>query len=266
MKKYAIVKKEHAENNQKLLNASVSTSFDQVLKSSDENYFIFSFEDIDVEASEVFSEYPIVNEDVIIKIIEEDTFSDYANYKATPRDSDNVHLSRTKVAPTGWHYQLMSFEVVTSKKDSLFCKDAEDTDLGLVSVKFYNSEDEDISNEDQSVLDTDCVKTVVDFEATFDIEIFGGILHHEGSPASDVRVWIVAAPEIPVELGGKVHFFNGGLNLKYITSAEAVKTDGKVPKKIKYDPDYHSGALRLIIKHPAGLKHGLQLGFEYYKE
>lgn len=254
---------------QEILDKSTVKNPYKTQRTNDGEHLLLSFEDNKVPLELLKRGYnPIDSSQIKTELSkpEWDNFQESALVdKSPPKDSDSAPLSRIKIAPSGWHYQLMSFEVETAKKDSLYCKDSEGTDLGYASVKFYNDDDEDISGQLQAVLDTSCTKTVVDFEAPFDIEIFGGILNHEGLPASDVRVWVIAAPDIPAELGGKIHFFNGGLNLKYITSAESIKTDGKVPKRIKYDPVYHSGVFRLVIKHGTGFKHAIQLGFEYYK-
>lgn len=186
-----------------------------------------------------------------------------------PRDSDGSPLSRTKITTTGWHYQLHGVEFETSKLDSIYSKKVDGTDYGYSSIKFYKSldgVDTQITGEDlnQEYLDTNCIKTILDWEPTHDLEIIGGMLKMNSSPSENLRMWTIGVPDIPEVYGGSKPFATN-INLKYIGIEEGVKVDGRAPKYLTYSATYHTTKLRLIFRHSAGFKHDLHMIFELFK-
>lgn len=186
----------------------------------------------------------------------------------TPKDSDGSPLQRIKVTKTGWHYQLHGIEFETSVLNSLESNKSDNSPWNLCTMKFYelvNNIETEITGQNltQTYLDSNCIKTVIDWEANFDIDIVGGWLKQKTSPTDYLNLWIVVAPDIPFQYGGSKEFISN-LNLELMD--KGVNIDGKTPKYISYDPVNHSGKFRLILRHSPGFKHGLHMIFELYKQ
>ncbi len=183
---------------------------------------------------------------------------------ASMTDSNGIMLARTKITKTGWHFQLHGIEFSTSKLNSLFNEDSDGNDLGFTSIKFYNSANTELVAGTQVELDNNCVKTVVDWEMDNDIEIIGGTLEQVTPPNSDVRVWIIAIPDLTIAQGGSIPFVQGGLNLKYISTK--VDIDGKTPKLLPYNSVSHTNKFRMIIKHGSGVQCPINLLFKLFRK
>lgn len=182
-----------------------------------------------------------------------------ANKKQRPRDSDGAQLTRTKMAPADWTYQLHSMEFESSKLGSVYSKDVNNNDTNFGTIKFYNASDVELT--DQPTIDTDCVKTVIDWMPTHDYEIIGGVFRQLVLPASDIRMWVVGLPGI----ANKDFVF--GINLKFVSVADGIKADGRAPKRLSYNtsPGYDTNKMRLILRHDAGFKHKMAMIFEIFK-
>lgn len=199
------------------------------------------------------------------------SISEQINYlkgiPSIPLDSDGSPLQRIKVTTTGWHYQIHGVEFTTSKIDSIVSKKADNSDWNLATAKFYKlleGAEVEITGEDlnQTFLDENCIKTVIDWEPNFDVDIIGGLLYQASPPAENVHLWVVAAPDISEQYGGSKLFITS-LNLKFTDNG--ISIDGKTPKFIAYDSTYHSGKFRIILRHPAGFQHSLNMAFEIFK-
>jgi hypothetical protein len=210
------------------------------------------------------------------KITEVDLVTDFeTNYKANgnkkldPRDSDGSPLQRTKITTTGWHYQLHGIEFETSVKDSNYSKKVDGTNYGFTSMKFYkdvSGTETEITGSDlnQTYLDANCIKTVIDWEPAHDLEVIGGMLKQQGTPSEDVRLWVIGVPDVSEAYGGSKPFVVN-TNLKYIGIEEGVKVDGRAPKYMTYSSTYHTTKLRLMFRHSAGFKHKMHMIFELFK-
>jgi hypothetical protein len=110
-------------------------------------------------------------------------------------------------------------------------------------------------------MDATCTKTVFEFEPSYDYEIIGGVVVIANSPTNDVRMWVVAVPDVPAAYGGSKVMANGP-NFKFKTQIE---TDGRVAKRLTYSSTTHTNKLQFIIQHPAGEQHNLMLNLEFYK-
>lgn len=194
------------------------------------------------------------------------------NYKASGNlplwqyDSDGAQIVRQKAAKKGWSFWALPIEITTSTlSGSLYCKDSAGNDISGTSCKIYNSNNEEITT--AGVLNANlntCVKTVIDFEAAFDYEIVGGELRINSNPAQDVRMWIIGAPDIPVNMGGSKEFASG-VNLKFLAPDSGFSIDGRVTKYIQYNAVDHRGKLRIMLKHPAGSQINLQFVVHMYR-
>lgn len=178
------------------------------------------------------------------------------------RDGDGVAFNRIKITHSGWHFQLYGMEFETAKKDSEVNTDVDGTDLGHLSLKFYDSNDQELTA--QIDITASCVKTVADWEPTWDYEIIGGTFRQISVPASDVIFNCVAVPDLTAEQGGSVPFANN-VNLRFVGTEDHIRADGRSPKQLAYDAVYHTNKLRFIIRHTTGLQHKIQLQMEVYR-
>lgn len=192
------------------------------------------------------------------------------NYKVNGNksfsDIDGTPLQRVKASKKGWSFWAVPIELTTSTLGgSVYCKDSADTNIPGITCKIYDENDAEITTAGllNANLNT-CVKTVMDFEPAFDYEMIGGVLRINSNPSQDVRLWIVGAPDIPVQYGGSKEFASG-VNLKFLAPDSAFEIDGRVTKYVTYNNQTHQGKLRAIIKHPAGLNLNIQIIIHTYK-
>ncbi len=211
---------------------------------------------------------------IINKHVDKESVEDFeTNYKPTANlnlwqnDTDGAQIVRLKAAKKGWSFWAVPVEITTSTlSGSLYCKDSSEVDIPGVSCKIYNSNNQEITT--AGVLNANlntCVKTVIDFEPTFDYEIIGGALRINSNPAQDMRLWIVGAPDIPAQYGGSKEFASG-INLKFLGPDSSFEVDGRVTKFLTYDPNTHQGKMRMILRHPAGAQVNMQLVIHLYRQ
>lgn len=184
----------------------------------------------------------------------------------SPRDSDGVPYAKTKITTTGWAYQLHGLEFETSNLSSIYSKKYDGSDFGFCVIKcFKDSSGALVECADQSDADLNCIVTQLDWHPTHDYEIVGGVFKQLALPNDDLRLWVVAVPDLPAASGGS-KVFATNINLKYMGLEEGVKVDGRAPKYLTYSgAPYYTNKLRLILKHPAGLKHKAHMIFEIFK-
>lgn len=196
-----------------------------------------------------------------------------ANEPAIPKDQDGSIIVKTKTTRVGWHYEPRSIDWYTSTAGSLYNRKHNGntidtgTDYGDAVIRFYNAAGTDITAQEQSVLDTDCVKTVVDWQPTFEMDIIGCTVSCVSAPVAPQRAyaWVIVAPDIPEQFGGSVPFMAGGWNLRFLRQDSTTFIDGRGVKTFQYDPVNNSNKIRVIVKHDAGLKIGLQFVAEIFK-
>jgi hypothetical protein len=136
-------------------------------------------------------------------------------------------------------------------------------------MKFYkldNGNEVQITGEDlnQDYLDANCIKTIVEWEPTHDLEIMGGMLKQSAAPTTDVRLWVVGVPDVPAEYGGSKPFCVN-INLKYTEAEEGIRVDGRASKFLEYSAQNHTSKLQLIFRHNIGINHKLHMIFELFK-
>jgi len=182
------------------------------------------------------------------------------------KDIDGALIVRTKAAKKGWSFWAVPIEFRTSTIDaSLFCQYVNGSNVPGITGKIYDGDDNEITT--PGLLNANlnnCVKTVIDFEPQFDFEIIGGQLRINANPAQDIRLWIVGAPDIPVEYGGSKEFASG-INLKFMAPNASFEVDGRVTKFLTYDPQTHQGKIRILLKHPAGASVNMQIVIQLYR-
>lgn len=197
----------------------------------------------------------------------EASYKSLGNTTLSQIDTDGAQVVRIKAAKRGWSFWSVPVEITTSTLlGSLFCQDSSATNIPWISCKIYDGNNAEITT--AGLLNANlnqCVKTVIDLEPTFNFEIIGGSLRINSNPSQDVRLWLVAAPDIPVNMGGSKEFASG-INLKFLAADNSWEVDGRVTKAVTYDPTYHSGKIRIILKHPAGLQVNMMFVVELYRQ
>lgn len=198
----------------------------------------------------------------------EDNYKDanIANTPVTQLDTDGAQIVRNKAAKKGWTFCSLPIEFETGRlSDTLFSQDSEGNARSYITLKAYNAGGSEVTT--PGLLNVNygtIVKTVIDFEPPFDFEIIGGDLRTLTSIASDLRLWIVAAPDIAAPYGSKE--MGGGINLRYMAPGNVFSVDGRVSKFAKYSASLHTNKIRLIFKYEAGLNEALQINVQLYKE
>lgn len=186
------------------------------------------------------------------------------NYKPsgnkTFTDADGSQLFRQKAAKKGWTFGLVPIEVETSKLTGVSSKLVDNTNRSGISVKLYNASDVLITD---AADEGTCVRTVIEFEPTYDYELIGGRCQQMAKPANDVHIWVIAVPDIAAPNGSKEMV--GGVNLCYIDPTDKVDANGRAAKFMTYDATYHTNKLQFTFRHTAGVNHKALLTLEMFR-
>lgn len=189
------------------------------------------------------------------------------NYKSianvTTTDQDGSIIVRSKAAKKGWTYHLSGIEFETSVLSSIVHNNVDGNALSCATIKLYDNTDTEITT--QASANLNCVKTVIEFEPTYDYEIIGGTIKTVSNTIGDYRIWVVAVPDLtPAQGGSKVMVEN--LNLKFVDPNNGVQADGRASKLMTYNATYHTNKLQLTVKHPAGGKEKMLLALELFRQ
>ena len=183
-----------------------------------------------------------------------------------PVDTDGAPLTRTKLTKTGWHYQCNAVEWTSAKLSSIHNKNRSEADLGYTTIKYYDNTNTELTAGTQTELDNNCVKTVITWEPSQDVEIIGGTLYQSASPSGNIRLWVTAIPDLTVAQGGSVPFCTGGINLKLMGAGAVYTVDGKTPKMMPYNNIYHTSKFEIATIHPVGEQHTIMMVFQLFRE
>lgn len=113
-----------------------------------------------------------------------------------------------------------------------------------------------------TTIESETVKTTLDFEPDFNYELYGGGTESIDELVDDYYVSAVVAPDVPSEYGGNLHVLRNKLLLKPF---ENIFRSGLGTRELIYDATTHSNKLRLEIKHEKGIKTKFQIEIQYYK-
>lgn len=186
-------------------------------------------------------------------------------------------LFSPKFAPDGWHQQYFETEFESSSLNSIHEKDWNNVDLGYSSLKFYDSNDDEIVQgqatieEWQIILDNTCTRTDLLWMPPFDYAIKSGFISQKSVPASNIYAWALGA-DLPAQYGGpQAVFAEGGMNLTYVDARYPSGLDGVAATRLNYShPILGDGAgtnrLRFVFRHEAGFKHRIQIVLEIFLE
>lgn len=180
-------------------------------------------------------------------------------------DSQGRQIIRAAAGKKGWTYQARAKTITTSDLTSMYCHDWEDNVCVCCTVKFFDADDVEIT--DQNTADTDCVRTEVLFKPDFDYEIIGGYLRQHTRPSQNVKIWVLGGI---IELGGiYIKEMVRSEDLKFLSPDCELRTDGRASKfmtKTIPGVPYQGNQVKFILRHPAGLKHEILIGFELFLE
>lgn len=199
----------------------------------------------------------------------------------TPVNPEGKPIFVRSMTETNWHYSPHALDFYTGTYKSLYNRNedggtiAAGTDAGDAVMRFFDADDveivhggyEESDEEYQARLTAGCTKTAIDFEKTTTYDIIGCTLYIESTPTETAYMWVTVAPDVPKEYGGNVSLMGRGMNLKmmgrpmypHLFFAESCS-------RISYDPVYHSGKIRVTVKHQIGQVIGIQNLFIMYEE
>lgn len=189
-----------------------------------------------------------------------------------PTDSDGSRIFRPKVTKTGWHYEPRFINYQVGVYDSLNNKSLGGVDIGDATLKFYNQAGtemvkggEESDAQFQARLDTDCVKTIMDWWPQYTWDAIGCIFKIMNVQATEDLLWVIAAPDFPANLGGSVYLCNGGVPLNFFQEKETIYLNGRGSKVMEFIPGVPTNKLRAIVEHAAGSKQKLLFAYEHYR-
>lgn len=209
----------------------------------------------------------------------ETNFKDLGNTKVSLTDSDNAQIIKSKTTRAGWHFEPRSIDFTAGVAGSLYNRKHDGntidsgTDYGDAALFFYDASGVAITQngetlaEWQTRLDAQCVRTQIDWQPTYEMDIIGANVSILNAPEGTDRayLWVIIAPEIPAEYGGQVPFLSGGWNARHFKSTPTTYLDGRGVYSMAYDPVYNSNKLRVIVKHQLNCRMELQFVAEHFK-
>jgi len=166
-------------------------------------------------------------------------------------DIDGAQIVNPKFAGSGRGYQSLNFELHLGKRDEFYCKNYKLEDVPFFSVLNYKSETELLQPEDDESL---IVKTEVILAPQFDYDIQGFCLYQNAQPTTDIKMWAVMVPFLPVEYGGPKEVISGLCLDDAPWGVGFMDYVGDSATTMKYQGP-GSNEMMLIFRMPAGTQH-----------
>lgn len=192
------------------------------------------------------------------------------------RDEDGNQIIRVMIAENSSKYKAKVFSFISSKHDSIFCKNRLNETIPEIFLHFYNNSDEELvfqgsgyetetEEQFQTRLISGCVKTICYVEQSSTFWLRGAEFRVKAIPTESVYLYATMAAHIPQEYGGDIRFIDGGFDLSYLTEQHNfVSFDGGAATKVTYDSNYYSHRLYVQLIHPVGFQLGIQAKIENY--
>ncbi len=172
-----------------------------------------------------------------------------SNAVVEPKAPDGRLIVRQTSANKTKNFRLKVFSFRPGDPSSLKNKNTDFTDASDITMTCYKSDGTTTTSR------TNAVKTIIDFEPTFNYEVIGGWIDVpdtiSGSSSEDWWVSCIGVPDIPYAFGGSVPFV-GGTNLEAAITKK-LNSDGRATSYLAYDATYHTNKLRWILLHPTNL-------------
>jgi len=226
-------------------------------QSHDEGYDLFGPED------------PFLWTVTIVPGVNDGDIADFeSNYKAKfngpliQLDSDGASMSRVKVAPAGWSYQMRMLQLRTATIGSLVNSDVNNQPLTDAVLKFYDANNALVTDVGQQA---SIVKTVLDVEPPYDYYIASGQLRMYETVTQDVFVNFIGVPDVPAQAGGSKQFVQN-VNVRFLNSFPLLEAGApQAAKWLQYNAQYHTNKIRIVFFHPAGYQINVGAFLESYK-
>jgi hypothetical protein len=208
-----------------------------------------------------------------------DQFSILSRENIPVKDSDGASIVRNKTTRSGWHYEPRSIDFTAGVAGSLYNRKHDGntidtgTDYGDAGLFFFDSSGVAITQGGETLeqwqtrLDAQCVRTQIDWQPTYEMDIIGATVGILNPPEGTDRgyVWIIIAPDIPSEYGGSVPFMAGGWNCRHFKGSPETFLDGRGVYPMAYDPIYNTNKIRVIVKHELNSRMEMQFIAEHFK-
>lgn len=161
-------------------------------------------------------------------------------------------LTQDQIKFEGWYLSPQWMDFTTSVSGSLYNCDKNQVDLGFSTISFYDQND--VVLVDQESIAASCVKTVVDWQPTFDYAMLEIHFHQETAPTASVRVWAIGAPS-SVNLA----LNNGGADISLFDIETVVASVKQNPTVARYVNGLDTNKLRFIFRHDVNFQHHIGL-------
>lgn len=179
----------------------------------------------------------------------ETNFKSTGNALLVPHALDGRPNIRTTTASKTHNFNLKVFSFVPGDHTKLINKAADFTDAGDVTMICYDVNGNVTTNQSSAV------KTVLDWEPTYNYEIIGGWMDIPSGIAGGTQgQWyfqVVGVPDVPSYMGGTIPFIYP-TDMALIYSAQIV-SNGRASQYLTYNATYHTNKLRWIMRHPANV-------------
>ena len=182
-------------------------------------------------------------------------------------DTDGRQIIRSAKTYKGWRYLAHYMTMTTCKLETPTDPSWDGTDSGFLSVKYYDATNTELVAGTQAELDASCVKTVLTFAPSYDIDVIGGKIFQRITPTEDINLWVIAGATDLAFVPGTVKEFVRNINLRDITS-NMLKTDGRASARMNVTTDgvpVPTNKMQFIITHPVGHQHVFSSIIEYYR-
>ena len=190
------------------------------------------------------------------------------DYNPVEIDLDKRQIVRAATTYKGWRYIAHPLEITTASLSGVFENDWTGTNRNNCTIQFYDDTDTEITSGLQTDLDSNCVKTIVTFAPSFDLDIIGGNVHQHITPTLNTRLWVIAGATDLKHLPGTVKEFVGGINFKFILPGDKIETDGRASARLNVTTEgvpTPTNKMQYIITHPVGYQHELMIVVEYFR-
>lgn len=177
-------------------------------------------------------------------------------------DTDNAQIVRIKAAKKGWTYTATAFEFKTSVLDSVVALNFDASTKSYITIALFDSLGVRITD---PLLASSAVRTQIDFEPPYDYEVIGGEMRITPVLVSDMRLFIIAVPDVPYAYGGS-RVMAENLNLRFLLPGNMFQVDGRVSKFLQYSSIYHTNKLRFVFWHSPGIQEEMLVIVEHFRQ
>ena len=186
-----------------------------------------------------------------------------ANKTVEPRAKDGRMTVRTSMSNRGICYVRRVFSLYTATPASIHnINPVTDASWGDLTMVMYDADG------DVTAVPAEAVKTVLDWEPTYDYEMISGSIDLDRSlQGGTTDAWFISAigvPHYPPQYYGSIPFVSE-VNLEAVEERR-VSVDGRAVQLMAYNYGGapHTNLMRFIFKHPAGAAKRFQIHIDHF--